>query len=185
MRTLIGDLDQTQAEQAVELSHHGRRHLEVDQTHARSFFGGLQLGLAQRLQQIQATHFDHGQRNVHALSNPGTAGSRPHQGIDGLAQIERLHLGHRIVEGSRDMREPGLTRPGLCQPLQHPPHTVAAYGDDVGQMRLASCRHPFDAIVRYRICFIHENNYFIIETEPYTTAAGTPKITKIPMISNT
>jgi hypothetical protein len=38
MRTLIGDLDQTQAEQAVELSHHGRRHLEVDQAHARSFF---------------------------------------------------------------------------------------------------------------------------------------------------
>jgi hypothetical protein len=39
-------------------------------------------------------------------------------------------------------------------------------------MRLASCRQPFDAIVRYRICFIHENDYFIIEIEPMYTTAG-------------
>ena len=84
------------------------------------------------------------------------------------------------------MREPGLTRPGLCQPLQHPPHTVAAYGDDVRQMRLAGCWHPFDAIVRYRICFIHENNYSTNEIQPIRRYRQlVHRIKKTPMISNT
>ncbi|KWT70313.1 hypothetical protein APV28_2364 [Comamonas testosteroni] len=54
------------------------------------------------------------------------------------------------------------------------------------QMRLASCRHPFDSIVRYRICFIHEYDYFIIEIEPiHHRRQALHKTTKIPMISNT
>ena len=107
-RPVIGKLRQPQAKQGIKLSDFSRGRLQRHQAYARGLSAGHQLGLAQRLQQIQPTHLDQRQRQIHRLTQAHAAGPGCHQRINRLACVQRFDLGLRLIKRCRNMTK---TRP--------------------------------------------------------------------------